>query len=527
MKLFHKFAGEVISSFLSDDKRGEFVSLVIDKQFMDDVALRLGVAKQDIIEHLSAELFSSYRSYPLDDYSVISIVAFQLYAASKCVTDDGGYSANAYNPRLYELISKDNQYLQKWYNNYQDAAWAYFYRFCSDKGFVVKQCSPRPYEKGRFVQYPLNLAKHTFNREDLKYISYIFHNNKVYVDEDIRYIDFWKLFDIKWAFANLSNHCTRVLESIYADTRSYDIAKSQIYSHFLVWDGEYKEPFSSQSRITSTPNDKQISISNKSGIYEVYVRNRETEELINKITIDRNISISLNAHYKLKRDSIIIFQQNNDYPNVWNETRYIESRDTRGLAIVINKPYLFGRATRIYCCENVCLYEFDYNEQTHKYYSDESQTYELIGGLKIARQTYLSNGAPILRLHRDSYYLLNRKTVNQAKGDHLLDLDEGEYTLKFQRRRELKITIVPPSKIVKEWNDNFCKWELLRRESLWTPRIGTEGIVGVDYSKYSSIIFHSQPILSRWVKAHQGEIVKGNNNTVLKLLNNRNKYEQI
>jgi hypothetical protein len=524
MELYHRFAREVISSFLSDDKRGEFVSLVIDDLFMSNVATILGVETQSILAHLRAELFNCYRFFPLDDYSVISIVAYQLYAASTCVTDEGGYSANAYNPRLFALISEDNQYLEKWYKNYQDAVWAYFYRFCSNNGFVIKQCSPRPNQKGRFVQYPLSLAKHTFNREDFKYISYVFQKAKVYMDEDIRYTDFWKLFDIGRSFSNLSNHCTRILESIYADTHSYDIAKSQIYNHFLTWNGEYKDPLSSRSRITATPNDKQISISNKSGIYEVYVRNRETEELINKITINRNILTSLNAHYKLKRDGLIVFQQNNDYPNVWNETRYIESRDTRGLAIVINKPYQLGCATQIYCCDNVCLYEFGYNEQTRKYYSDESQTYELIGGLKIARQIYLSNGAPILRLHCDSYYLLNNKTVNQTKGDHFLDLGEGEYTFKFQRRREFRITIVPPSPSTKEWSDKFCKWELSRKKYIWASRRDIEGIVGLDYRIYSATS-NLPPILQRWVKAHQGEIVNDNKNVILKSLNSQNRHE--
>ena len=533
MELYQKFAGEVISSFLSEDKRGEFVSLVIDEQFMDETESKIGATRDSIIQSIYRVLSYTYNYRSANVEFPIAMVAIQLYAAS-IMTDNPNkkYTVRAYYKHINDLFGGEdcrNWLIKNDYNNItnQDKLWECFFNWCDSRNLLIanrKSLIPAPYEITRNTQYPLTLARYTFNREDLKYISCIFHKNKILVGEDIRYTDFWKLFDVRWSFKSLSNHTTKVFESIYTDTHSYDIAKSQIYNHFLTWNGEYKEPYTSKSRVAVSLNDKQISVSNKSGIYELYVRNNETETLIEKISVDRKLQSSLKTHYRFKRDGIILFQQNKGYLNVWDETRYIEDQSTSGLAIVFGSSYRFRNATQLHYCDNVYLYEFDYNNQTKEFYSEEPKIYELIGGLRVGRQTYLTNGAPVLRLYRDSFYLLNGKTVNQVQGDHCLDLDEGEHILKFQRRMELKITIVPPSIKKRDWADKFCKWELNRKEFRWTPRRDIDGVIGLNYHRYSTSL-NSQSVLQRWAKAHQREIINNDNNIALKLLNNQNRYE--
>lgn len=526
MKIYRLFSKYVIDTFLTHDRKDEFASLVIDGQFMESAANKIKVSRDSLVKNLCLELFT-----PCDNLitirnidSIIAIVALQLYAASKCESD-GGYSVNAYNPRLCEIINCDIGYLQSWYKDNQEKVWRKFYEWCADNGFIVRECQPRPY-KNRFIQYPLELAKYLLNREDMKYIASVFNKYKLQPYETIFYSDFWNIINIRFDFRQLSNRIPKVFDSVFEDTGNYDIVKSQVYNHFLVWGGEYIDPYELRIKKTKSKERFQIHLSDKNDIYRIDIRKEDGSKIIN-FQIGSTFCQELSKYYSYKRDGIIIFQKDSDGDfNYWDETRFIEDKNEMGLAIVFNsfQRNKFYGATPVFYCRDIVIYKFKYNDLTKEFYSSGEQIFELIGGLRITRRIYLIGGEPILRIRKDCTYLMNGETQSIVKGDHHLSLPEGEYSFKFPKSRELKITIVSPSNKSIQWSEAFCKWEIRKKEKKWLPVPNVEGIIGLNfepYSKYNA----SSPVLKRWVKALKNEKIDFENNVPLKLLNNINRYE--
>lgn len=527
MELYQQFAKHIRKTFLSDDRKGEFVSLIVDEQYMNMVARDINVSKQSIIQDISHHFFSVYRTYnSFDDDSIIAIVGLQLYAASHCVTEDGGFSANAYNPPLYALTSLDDQALQRWYSQYQDTVWAFFYKLCKSKGFLVDTCKPRPKEPGRYVQYPLSLAKYTFNREDLRYIASIFNRYMLHPNEEIAYNDFWRIIDIRQNFMRLNSHIDKVLSSIWADKQDYEIAKSQIHNHFLFWDGDYKDPYWGSARRADAIK-RSLRLNRKNESYSISILD-DTDRLLESILINSRVFSVLKQFYRCKHEGVIVFQKHSIYPNTWDEVRYIANKQEKGIAVVFdryNQYSTFYNATELFSDGRVVIYEFEYSNRTREFYSEEANFFELMGGLKIGRRKYLEGGAPILRLHKDTLYLLDGQTVTQKAGDYILDLQVGKHLIKFQRKKEIILSIVSPSVTNIEWSEKYTNWNLSAKEYKWLPTEDELGVIGLDFRCYSANKSKSEPSLTRWCQANQNKIVDDDSNITIKLLNNLNRYE--
>ncbi|MBF0649267.1 hypothetical protein IR083_10585 [Dysgonomonas sp. GY75] len=524
MKTYELFTRYVIDTFLTHDKKDEFASLVIDEQFMESAANKIEVSRDSLVKNLCLELFIPCDNPIRDIDSIVAIVALQLYAASKCESD-GEYSVNAYNPRLCEIINCDIGYLQSWYRDNQEKVWGKFYEWCADNGFIVRECQPRPY-KNRFIQYPLELAKYLLNREDMKYITSVFNRYKLQPYENIFYSDFWNIINIRFDFRQLNNHIQKVFDSVFEDTENYDIVKSQVYNHFLVWGGEYIDTYELRIKKTKSKERFQIHLSDKNDIYRIDIRKEDRSKITN-FQIDSTFYQELDKYYSYKRDGIIIFQKDSDGDlNYWDETRFIGDKNESGLAIVSNnfQRSKFYGATPVFYYRDIVIYEFKYNELTKEFYSSGEQIFEFIGGLRISRGIYLIGGEPILRVHKDCTYLMNGKTQSVVKGDYHLVLPEGEYSFKFPKSRELKITMQSPSNKSILWSEVFCKWEIKKKEKKWLPVENAEGIIGLNFEPYSKSNIQNSA-LKKWVKAVQNEKVDFGNNVSLKLLNNTNKYE--
>ncbi|SHG28529.1 hypothetical protein [Dysgonomonas macrotermitis] len=524
MKTYELFSRYVIDTFLTHDKKDEFASLVIDEQFMENTANKIETSRDSLIKNLCSDLFTPYPDPIRSIDSIIAIVSLQLYAASKCESD-GEYSANAYNPRLCEIINRDVSYLQAWYSKNQEKVWRSFYEWCTNNDFIVRECQPRFY-KNRFIQYPLELAKYLLNREDLKYIASVFNRYKLQPYENIFYSDFWNIIDIRFDFRQLNNHIQKVFDSVFEDTGDYDIVKSQVYNHYIVWDGEYIEPYEARCKKAQRKELFQIHLSDKNDIYRIDIRKEDGSKITN-FRIDSTFYQELGKYYSYKRDSIIIFQRDSDGDlNYWDETRFIGDKNESGLAIVSNnfQRSKFYGTTPVFYCKDIVIYEFKYNDHTKEFYSSGEQIFELIGGLRITRRIYLIEGEPILRIRKDCTYLMNGKTQSIVKGDHHLTLPEGEHSFKFPKSREFKITMVSSSNKSILWHEAFCKWEIKKKEKKWLPVPNVEGIIGLNFEPYSKPNA-SSPALKRWVKALKNEKIDFENNVSLKLLNNINRYE--
>lgn len=523
MSLYKLFAEYVISTFLTDDKKGEFVALVIDEQFIENAATEFDVTPTELIESLTKDVYHKYYSTTFGFQFVLAVISLQLYAASKCEADDD-YSANAYNPRLCEISKCDVSYLQSWYRDNQISIWQEFYKWCRNHNFQVQECLPRDY-RNKYIQYPLELAKYILNRDDFKYIASIFKKYKLDPDEDIFYSDFWRVLDVRLDFRRLNNHIQKVFDAVYEDTNCYDIVKSQIYNYYLTWNGEYIDPIKQRvHRVLKESHN--IHLSDKDGNYRIDVR-KDDNSKVASFPLSLNLAQELKSYYSYKREGIIIFQRGcNGDLNYWDETRFIEDKDSTGIAIVFNniQGMNFYGASVLFHTRDIVVYEFSYNNFLSKFYSDGEKSYTLVGGLRVARNTYLTGGDPIWRIYKNCECLINGKTYFIAKGDHILDLDEGEYIIKFPKSRDIKIKITVPNKGVVEWTDKQSKWEVDKKHCLWRPNRIDTGVVGLNFSDYSQTYNHKSP-LQTWVKIHQGENIKSTSNIALDLLNNMNKYE--
>ena len=524
MSLIKLFAQYVIDTFLTNDKKGEFAALVIDEQFIKNASIELKMSMPELIKSLRNDIYHKKRYTTTDFHFILAIISLQLYAASKCETDED-YSANAYNPRLREILNCNENHLQKWYTNNQELIWSKFYKWCKDNNFHIQRCLPKD-GKNKYVQYPLELAKYLLNREDLKYIASLFYKYRLEPNENIFYSDFWRILDLELDFRMLSKHIRKVFNAVYEDTSCYDIVKSQIYNYYLTWNGEYINSAEQQIQSTQLKKTYSLHLSNKNGNYRIDIR-KDDDSKVASIKIDLNLIQAIKSYYSFKREDIIIFQRcTNGDSNYWDETRYIEDKESIGIAIVFNtyQNGKFIKSKKLFHINNIGIYEFSYNNLFSTFYSDGEKAYTLFGGLRVARNTYLTGGDPIWRIHKDCEYLIDGKTYSIKEGDHILNLKEGDHIIKFPKSRDIKITIITPRKRTIEWTDKYSKWEVDRKLCSWKPNKIDPGIIGLNFSHYSKTENHKKP-LQTWVKLHHNQFIKSTNNIAMKLINNINKYE--
>ncbi len=241
MELYQQFAKNIKENFFPDIKKGEFVSLIIDKQTISKLLQQPGVSLTDIARSINRN--REYATESSDIELILSMVVLQLYAVS-LMEDSYNYTVKAYYTHLDQVFGGESY--QKWLvsNDYsqvtnQDKIWKKFYEWCDCNQFVIDtkdKLKPQPREKTRNTQYPLGLAKYTFNRKDLNDIASSFFRFGLLPDEDIAYNDFWRVIDI-YRFSSLNSHITKVWNLLRTDKGNFDIAKSQIYNCFLDWDG--------------------------------------------------------------------------------------------------------------------------------------------------------------------------------------------------------------------------------------------------------------------------------------------------
>lgn len=523
MKLHKLFTKYVIKTFLTEDKKGEYVALVIDEQFMESAANELKLTLDKLIIGLRTELYSADYNTSLNLDLALTIISLQLYAASKCETDEE-YSANAYNPRLCEIMDCNSSSLWHWYQKNQEKIWTVFYKWCRNNNFSIQECRTRNY-KNKYVQYPLELAKYLLNREDLKYVASIFNKYKLEPTENIFYSDFWRILDIRLDFRGLTNHIQKVFDAVYKDTNCYDIVQSQIYNHYIIWDNKYIDPYKQRTERLSLKEKYKLHLSDKNKNYKIDIR-KDDGSRVNCFQIESISTQQIKNYYSFKRKGVIIFQMcDNGDLNYWDETRLIEDKNTSGIAILFNNSLRnkFYEANVLFYSQDITLYKFKYNHLTKEFYSNGEKAYALLDGLKVSRNTYLLEGRPIWRIYNDCEYLVNGKAHSITKGDHILDLPVGEHILKFPKSRDIKITIIPPSKRTIEW-PNKQTWEVNKKNKIWGPSIIKTGIIGLNFGFYSKTS-NSKSALQTWIKLNQSKKIKPKSNTTSKQLKSINKYE--
>ena len=86
MNIYKQFANYVIQSFFTDERKDEFIFLIIDNQYIESIANKMRLSKDNLIRGLQ-HIFYYKTSFYEDNAAVISMISLQLYAASECQSD--------------------------------------------------------------------------------------------------------------------------------------------------------------------------------------------------------------------------------------------------------------------------------------------------------------------------------------------------------------------------------------------------------------------------------------------------------
>lgn len=517
-----------MQEFFPEEKKGEFICIVINDAFMKRVEAHMGKCKGYIFRHIKQECekiqYKTISRLSLEE--ILPIISVQLYAASiRENTED--FTERAYNPKLQDLLDEKKLFdVYTWMKNFQDDVWKRFYECCEDKGFeIIKKCSPRK-GKGRYVQYPLTLARFTFNKEDLLNFPTVFLNYKLSPHDIIAYEDFWRegIFSVD-NFRNTS-HAQGVIDSIREELKDDYLIKRQIYNFFNSWEGQFKEK--EETSVTkSEPSAyerselNQISLSLEDEDARIYVCHDGYEEASFDIDLSFPQKIEKKYHFRRGRKNLILFQQDDSYDDYWSEVLFVNDKREEGLVIVWDDDLdpSFSGLEPFKILGKIRFYKIQYSIATKHFYSTSKSVYKLEGGLKIKNHTYLKGGAPLLSIFEPSKYWLDGilyEVKEEVKGKRL-DLEVGHHWLKFPLNKKIDIDIEDPELKENSFTTSLKCWNIDRKKAFWKPEENVEGVQGLDFSKYS-ILKNNSPVLKDWVLALNGVKVKQNKNISIKLL---------
>lgn len=522
--IFKAFCHYVDDRIFSKENMGSYVAFVVDQSFVDDFCRENHTTQNALITSVRSVMWNYFYTY--DHLFVKGLIAIQLFAASKRADSDN-MTAQAYYGRLHQVIGLDVTKLRTWMTEYQDMIWSTLYKWCDNNHFLITRCRPRP-GKGRYVQYPIDQAKRVFTEEDLLHIAKSFVDKHLYPGEDITEYDFWKIVDKRRL--SLTSHATKVIDNSVLD----DDYLSQIYNFYLRWNGNFKFR-EKTNRVNSSLNVSFAYFTDDLTLLEI--RN-ENLKLLHCFNVNSVKYSEVQKHFTFRRNGILLFRKDDIYDNRWQEVRSIEADDdddytkesgNYGL-LVCFKGYAEERlVNRLRSRERMLLREFPnilIFKITRRYLTEEffgtKRFYELYGGFKIGRNTYLSGATPILRLHKRTMVWIDGNAVDEdaVEGDFLLNqLDVGTHYIKMPNAKSIKIEVVETTPNIWEWQSGYNKWQIGKKPALWQNTESISGIVGLDFSSVcdqnSSL---DECVTIRWAKAQAfDEYHPNENNIAIKL----------
>ena len=503
--IFKAFCHYVDDRIFSKENMGSYVALVIDQSFVDDFCRVSHTTEDALMSSVRSILWRNRH----DELSIKGIVAIQLFAASKRANTDG-LSVKNYRDRLSQVVNWDINDLQQWMASYQESIWMSLYNWCDSHYFQITKCKPRT-GKGRYVQFPVNQALRVFNEEDLFYIARAFVEKHLYPGEDISQVDFWRIIS-KHSISSYFQ--TRHAYDVVANSVSDDDYYSQIYNYYLRWKGEYKY----REKIVKT--DSALSDVYAYLTYDLSTLELRDEHLslLHRFSFDQMNYDNIKKHFHFKREGMLVFKRDDVYENRWQEVRYIDADETDyskesgnyGIIVCFRNAVPSKWEYKLKVCEIlfdnkfVVVYKLNRRALTEELFT-EKRPYELHGGLKIGRNTYLKGATPMLRLLKPTMVWVDGKPVdeNAIKGDYSLNhLEAGCHYVKFINSKKIKIEVVDTSASIWEWQNCYNKWQIEKNPTLWCNTNSDSGIVGLDFSSFcdkEQALYGS--VVKRWAKA--------------------------
>lgn len=514
---FCKYVDEIIFSV---ENQGEVVAFIVDQTFIDVFRKEYHTTERDLV------ISARYKSYlaARDPFYAKGMIALQVYAATKRANSDG-FTENNYNDRLADLLLMDYAELERWYSDYQDRMWRTFYDWCHANEFKVsKELSPKPYQKGRYVQYPWQEASRVFTYEALLNIARAFVDHNLTPDDDVSYKAFWEI--ITWQALGsyiYSNIARKIYDGSLYNSTLKDDAKQQIYNFFLHWDGEYRVANYSvvNAKAPSHGNDlylthdfENIEVRNDKG---KFIQSFSIESIRYKTLTQKEY------HIPIRRKGIFIFQWDPVY-QIWQETLCIEDGNN-GVALVF--PSEAPKSFLFYNCETVVyrphLRVYQLTKKTAPVFYTEKKTCYLEGGLKIGRSQYLLGAAPFLvREKREAVRIDKELPRSKDTKLNLNYLGDGSHTVSVPGRKPIRFELINPTLMNPEWSDTFSQWNIQKKEAIWRTEPIIDGVSGMNFSTICQSEIEDEDSPSKaWAKIYGGQNPQSNNIVIRTLTNIR------
>lgn len=525
--IFKAFCHYVDDRIFSKENMGSYVALVVDQSFVDDFC-RENHTTEDALMSSVRSILWRYRHDDLthDDLTIKGIVAIQLFAASKRANADE-LTVKNYRGRLSQVVHWDINDMNQWMATYQDSIWLSLFKWCDNHYYKIIKTEKRtgPY---CYVQYPVTQALRIFNEEDLFYIARAFVDKHLYPGEDISEMDFWRIISkhaIKRYFG--TRHASDVVDYSVSDDDYY----SQIYNYYLRWNGKYKI----REKIVKTdPALSEVFAYLTDDFITLELRD-EHLKLLHSFSSNQMEYANIQKLFPFKREGLLLFKRDDVYENRWQEVRYIDADETSyskesgnyGVVVCFKNAASFKWEYKLKLCEVlyenrfVVIYKLFRRISTEEFFT-EKRPYELYGGLKIGRNTYLKGATPILRLIKPSMVWIDGKAVN-AKAIHgdfsLNHLETGNHYVKLINIKKIRIDVVDTSTNIGEWQNSYNKWLIGKKPPSWYSTKSENGIVGLDFSSIcdneSSL---DESVTKRWARALAFDEYHSNENNIAIIL---------
>ena len=497
------------------------MAFIVDQTFINSFCKEYHTTERDLI------ISARYKSYlaSRDPLYAKGMIALQVFAATKRANSDG-FTENNYNDRLADLLLIDYAELERWYSAYQDEMWRTFYNWCHANDFKVsKVLTPKPYQKGRYVQYPLQEALRVFTAEALLNFARAFVDHGLTPEEDVSFKTFWEI--ITW-YALASYLDSSNASRIYYDSSLRADAMQQIYNFFLRWDGEYRVANYSNVNAKAPTHGNDLYLTQK--FENVEVRN-DKGKLLQSISIESLRYKTLTKkdyHIPIRRKGVFIFQWDSVY-QIWQETLCIEEGNA-GVALVF--PSEAPKAFMFYNCETIVyrpyLRVYRLTKKTAPNFYTEKKTCYLEGGLKIGRNQYLVGAAPFLvREKREAVRIDKESPRSKDKKINLNYLGDGSHTVSVPGRKPIRFDLIAPTLMGREWREDFSRWNIQKKDAVWRTESIDKGVSGMDFSFICQSDIEDEDSPSKaWAKFFSG-MNPQSNNIVIRTLTNLCDYGEL
>lgn len=513
--IFRAFCKFVDERIFPEENAGTYVAFVVDQAFVDEFCKLHSLTEETLMDAVGDCLYDQRR----DTLFVKGMLAIQLFAASKMAESDN-ISARNYRYRLSRILDWDISQMDEWLGTYQDRLWHSLYDWCDQHYFQITKCEMKsgPWKN---VQYPINQARRVFSEEDLKYIANCFVEKGLSPSDDLQKRDFRKIISNTDIVLSAQSHHGRIVIENSVKQEDY---YNQVYNYFLRWDGEYKEKHGKPRNVVKKGSN-QLFMYLPDDFRYIEMRT-ETLSLERKFDLESTSYDVLAKSYHFKRNGIILFKHDDVYDNYWQETWNLEGKDAEGLVICFPQRdstiRYYLRPNMVYHNKFVEIFKIRYDTNTRAFFTDK-RFYELFGGLKIGRNTYLMGAAPTLKLEWPTKIWVDGKAYSEkeCEGDISLNhLQEGHHYIKIQDYKKLEFDLVVATANTCDWMLSYFQWHFDKQGAIWESNKDEKGIVGLDYPSIpQKTISEDIPTLRRWTNQLTfGKHYEGETNITLRII---------